>query len=105
MVKMEVISGDTCFSTLDQTGYILYYFTASWCGPCQRIWNDFLELSKKYSNILFFKIDISDEENTEICEKCKVDSVPSFLLFKDRTYIGRIVGANLKGLEEMLKKC
>ena len=101
---MEVISGDICFSTLDNEGYILYYFTASWCGPCQRIWNDFLELSKKYSNILFFKIDISDEENTEICEKCNVDSVPSFLLFKDRTYIERIVGANLKGLEEMLNK-
>lgn len=101
---MEVISGDECFSTLDNEGYILYYFTASWCGPCQRIWEEFLELSKKYNTILFFKIDISDEDNTEICEKCTVDSVPSFLLFKDRTFIERVVGANLKTLEEMLNK-
>tara|TARA_B100000214_G_scaffold374361_1_gene356873 strand:- start:2134 stop:2442 length:309 start_codon:yes stop_codon:yes gene_type:complete len=101
---MEVISGDECFSKLDNEGYILYYFTASWCGPCQRIWNDFLELSKKYDTILFFKIDISDEDNTEICEKCGVNSVPSFLLFKDRTFIERVVGANLKTLEEMLNK-
>ena len=88
---MDVISGDQCFTTLDQEGYILYYFTATWCGPCQRIWNDFLELSKKYNNILFFKVDISNEDNTEICEKCKVD-------------VERVVGADLKGLEEMLKK-
>ena len=101
---MEDISGDECFSTLDNEGYILYYFTASWCGPCQRIWEEFLELSKKYNTILFFKIDISDEDNTEICEKCTVDSVPSFLLFKDRTFIERVVGANLKTLEEMLNK-
>ena len=101
---MEVISGDNCFTTLDHEGYILYYFTASWCGPCQRIWEEFLELSKKYNTILFFKIDISDEDNTEICEKCTVDSVPSFLLFKDRTFIERVVGANLKTLEEMLNK-
>ena len=101
---MDVISGDQCFTTLDQEGYILYYFTATWCGPCQRIWNDFLELSKKYNNILFFKVDMSNEDNTEICEKCKVDSVPSFLLFKDRVYLERVVGADLKGLEEMLKK-
>ena len=101
---MEVISGDVCFSTLDQSDYILYYFTASWCGPCQRIWEDFLKLSENYSNILFFKIDISDEDNTEICDKCNVSSVPSYILFKDRTYIERIVGANLKGLEDMLNK-
>ena len=101
---MNIISGDECFTTLDQEGYILYYFTASWCGPCQRIWGEFLKLSEKYSNVIFFKIDISDEDNTEICERCKVDSVPSFLLFKDRTYIERIVGANLKSVEDMLDK-
>lgn len=101
---MKIISGDECYTTLDQEEYILYYFTASWCGPCQRIWDDFLKLSENYSNVLFFKIDISDEDNTEICGACKVDSVPSFLLFKDRTYIERVVGANLKSVEDMLNK-
>lgn len=101
---MKIISGDECYTTLDQEEYILYYFTASWCGPCQRIWDDFLKLSENYSNVLFFKIDISDDDNTEICESCKVDSVPSFLLFKNRNFIERVVGANLKSVEDMLNK-
>jgi|TARA_Y100000996_G_scaffold414554_1_gene405795 thiol-disulfide isomerase/thioredoxin len=101
---MDVISGDECYTKLDNEGYILYYFTASWCGPCQRIWEDFQKMSGEYENILFFKIDISDEENTEICEKCNIDSVPSFLLFKDRNYIERITGANLQSVGEMLNK-
>lgn len=101
---MEVISGDECFSKLDNEGYILYYFTASWCGPCQRIWDDFLKLSKNYKNILFYKIDISDDDNEEIITKCSIDSVPSFLLFKNRNFIEKVTGANLANLEIMLNK-
>ena len=101
---ISLISGDECFTSLDNEGFILYYFTASWCGPCQRIWEDFLKLTDRYPNILFFKIDISEDENNEICEKCNVDSVPSFLLFKDRTYIERITGANLEAVLIMLNK-
>ena len=104
MVKMQVISGDDCFTNLDNDGYILYYFTATWCGPCQRIWDDLLKLISNYNNFLFFKIDISDEDNSEICEKCNVTSVPSFLLFKDRNYIERITGANLDALQVMLNR-
>ena len=47
--------------------------------------------------------EITDEDNNEICEKCGVKSVPSFLLFKDRTYIDRTVGANIKNLKEMIE--
>ena len=101
---IEVISGDDCFTTLDKEGYILYYFTASWCGPCQQIWDNFVQLTQTYNNILFFKIDVSDEDNSEICEKCNVESVPSFLLFKDRNYITRVTGANLQKVQEMLNR-
>ena len=97
-------SGDECFTTLDNENYILYYFTATWCGPCQRIWDDFQQLTNEYNNILFFKIDISEDDNNEICEKCNVNSVPSFLLFKDRNYMGGITGADLEKSKEMLNK-
>ena len=101
---IEVISGDECFTKLDMEGYIIYYFTAPWCGPCQQIWDNFVQLTETYTNILFFKIDVSDEDNSEICEKCDIESVPSFLLFKDRNYITRVTGANLQKVKEMLNK-
>lgn len=100
---MIELSGDECFTTLDNDGFLLYYFTASWCKPCQEIYNDIIKLNKGIKDLNIFKIDISDDDNDEICETCMIKSVPSFLLFKDREYIDRIVGANLKGLISMLQ--
>ena len=88
---MIEISGDECFNKLDEQGYLVYYFTASWCKPCQRILGDIIKLSEDDNyNVSFYKIEITDEDNNEICEKCGIKSVPSFLLFKDRTYIDRL---------------
>ena len=82
---MKTIQGDECFETLDLKQYLIFYFTASWCGPCQAIAPKIQELSDQLDpeKIRFFKIDIDEEENNEICDICKIKSVPSFLLFKD----------------------
>ena len=79
-------------------------FTASWCGPCQRILPDLNSLIQKLQNhpIKFYKIDIDDSDNDEICEKCQVQSVPSFLLFKDRTFLSKVNGADIQGIVQML---
>ncbi|MBE18344.1 MAG: thiol reductase thioredoxin [Nitrospinae bacterium] len=102
---MNNTSGDECYNNLDNKGYLLYYFTATWCKPCQGILNDVEILADKYKGkIIFFKVDISDDDNNEFCETCKVNSVPSFLLFKDRKYIDRITGANIPALINMINK-
>ena len=31
-------------------------FTASWCGPCQMIAPKFEELSKTYTDVIFYKV-------------------------------------------------
>ena len=77
---MEEVKGDDCFLTLDKPQYIIFYFTASWCGPCKRIYPELLDIIEQVDSeeILIFKVDIDDEDNNEICEKCSIKSVPSF---------------------------
>ena len=101
---MEIIMGDDCFKTLDLKEYIFFYFTASWCGPCQAIAPEIKKLSEELDpNIIrFFKIDIDEDDNNEICDTCKIKSVPSFLLFKDRTYLNRVSGADINSIKKLI---
>ena len=103
---MEMISGDDCFKLLDEKKYILFYFTASWCGPCQRVYPHFTKLMESYDPnvIIARKIDIDDDDNFELCRKLDVGSVPNFVLLKDRTYIDRCVGANIEKIQDMIEK-
>ena len=61
---MEEIQGDDCFRKLDLEQYVIFYFTASWCAPCQRIAPEIVNLSNELdeTKIKFFKIDIDQED-------------------------------------------
>ena len=101
---MEELVGKECFQILDNKEYILFYFGASWCKPCQEILPSMEDLIREYDQkmIQFYKIDIDNEENKLICEKCKIKVVPSFLLFKERTFINRTKGNNIHSIREMI---
>ena len=103
---MKEIKGDECYTSLDidDTKYTLFYFTASWCGPCQKILPEIIKLEKLISDYVnFYKIDVDEDENNELCEKCKILTVPSFLLFKQRTCVDRTSGANIENIKDMIK--
>ena len=101
---MKEIEGDDCFRVLDNKGYILFYFGASWCAPCQKILPLMDELIKSYDEtmIQFYKIDIDKKENELLCNKCQIKVVPSFLLFKERRFINRMKGGNFEGVKSMI---
>ena len=104
---MDCLIGDDCFRVLDKEQYIIFYFTASWCKPCQSIYPDLLKIIEKIDNqkILMYKIDIDEDNNNEICEKCNVKSVPTFLLFKNRSLVSNTSGANIQNVINMINNC
>lgn len=102
---MNQISGFNNLKTcLDTDKYILLFFTASWCGPCKKIYPDLEKLYEKLDKDLieFYKIQIDDDDNEEICEIFKVESVPSFYLMKEKECINTLKGADINGIKKML---
>ena len=61
--------------------YILFYFTAKWCGPCQKIKPLIQKLSEGVdsSKLEIYIIDI--DENDKLAEEFKIRSVPTFYLY------------------------
>jgi len=59
---------------------ILLIFSASWCGPCQRLKeklkdeND--EIISQMKDLKYLIIDIDEEENENICKIYQVSSIP-----------------------------
>ena len=101
---MLCVNGDDCFRVLDNQNLILFYFTASWCGPCKQVSPVIEELSEKLKEkVIFYKIQIDDESNEEICEKCQIKSVPTFILFKERNSLGIVNGTDIKKILTLIK--
>nr|O96952.1 RecName: Full=Thioredoxin; Short=Trx [Geodia cydonium]CAA76654.1 thioredoxin [Geodia cydonium] len=78
-------------------------FTASWCGPCQRIAPKYVEMAKEFPDVIFYKVDV--DENDETAEAEKIQAMPTFKFYKSGKALSDYVqGANEAGLREKIKK-
>jgi len=101
---MEKISGDECYRVLDLKDHIIFYFTANWCKPCQIVSPLIEAMSLEYQNqnVKFYKIDIDNDDNSDICKQCDIKQVPVFMLFKDRNFIEKVLGGNVTKIQELI---
>jgi len=100
---MEEITVENIHEVIAQDEYLLFYFTAKWCGPCQTIKPMISKLKEGLTTdkIKFYLIDI--DENDELCEKCEVSSVPTFILFKDKKEVGQTKGSDIVQVANLIK--
>ena len=84
---------------------IVCYFTATWCGPCQRIAPFVEELcghDKIKEKMIILKIDVDDCD--DISAECNVRCMPTFQFYKNREKLDEFSGADNEKLVDYIKK-
>ena len=79
----------------DEERVVCLYFTASWCGPCQRVAPDIDALANRLTRVTFAKIDVDEADMADVVTSSDVSSVPMFVFRKGQTIIESVIGANL----------
>ncbi|KAI9451368.1 glutaredoxin [Lactarius psammicola] len=80
----------------------LLYFWAPWAEPCKEMTKVVEELARKYPTLLSLQIEA--ETLSEISESFDIESVPSFIVLRGHTLLGRITGADARALTDAIAK-
>ena len=101
---MKIIEDNDLSLLKDKECYLLFYFTAKWCGPCQKIKPLIEKLSEgaDSSKLEIYLIDIDD--NDDIASEFKIRSVPTFYLYHKKELKGQTGGGDIKKVTELLKE-
>jgi len=98
-------NADSEFNThLQQAGVkpVVVDFFATWCGPCQRIAPIYEQLSHKYPQVQFVKVDVDKCKNT--AQSQGVTSMPTFNFYVNKVKVDGIRGADPALLEQKIKQ-
>ncbi|EEB12117.1 thioredoxin-2, putative [Pediculus humanus corporis] len=77
-------------------------FYAVWCGPCKQIAPKIEELELQYTNVVFLKVDI--DENEEIAADYDISAMPTFVFIKNGNKLDSFTGANITKLQSTVDK-
>jgi len=100
---MNTIEDNDISALQDKDCYMLFYFTASWCGPCQKIKPMIEKIASGTDpeKLEIYLVDI--DENDGMASSFKIRSVPTFYLYKDNILKGECSGADINNVKDLLK--
>ena len=73
-------------------------FTASWCGPCQRIAPALEKIANEDPEIVVIKVDV--DENEETAGACGISAMPTFQYYKSAVKVHEFSGASEEKIKE-----
>ncbi|KAF9792602.1 thioredoxin-like protein [Thelephora terrestris] len=77
-------------------------FWADWCGPCRVIGKPYEELSVKFPEVGFYKVNVDDR--ADISKEAGITAMPTFLGFKNGRELKdeKVIGADRQQLERLV---
>ena len=112
LVRFPTLFGSRTFATqpvnsqaafeaaFDSSRKQLLYFTAGWCGPCQRVAPQVEALSDDPAAPAILKIDLDSCQ--EAAEKFSIRAVPTFVLVESGQEKSRVEGADVEKVKKLL---
>ena len=70
---------------------VLCDFWAEWCGPCKSMHPIFTRMAKKYKQVRFARVNVDNAQ--DIAMRYGVQSIPTFIMFKNGEIANQMVGA------------
>jgi thioredoxin 1 len=90
--QVDVVDLDSAnFDHITSQGLVLVDFWAEWCGPCKIMHPVFSRMAKKYRHIKFARINV--DQCQDISMRFEVQSIPTFIMFKDGKPVEKMIGA------------
>ncbi len=97
--KIIELTTDNFANEIQDNRPILVDFWAEWCGPCRMVAPVLEELADEMDGkVRIGKLNV--DENQELSMQYQVQSIPTFLLFKDGEVADRMMGAMPKAAFE-----
>ena len=104
MTVIELEDDSVFADKLSEAGQrlVVVDFFATWCGPCNMIAPFYKQLSTKYPNAMFLKVDVDKCPGTAAANN--VSAMPTFVFLRGRVEVDRARGADKTQLENKVKQ-
>jgi len=76
---------------IEQNDFVIVDFWAPWCGPCQSFGPVYEQVSEKYDDIVFAKVNTQDQQ--ELAGMFNVRSIPTLMIFREQVILYSEAGA------------
>jgi thioredoxin 1 len=97
------LTRDNFKNTVDTNSLVLVDFWAEWCGPCRMFAPVYEDISERYPDAVFGKV--NTEMERELAQMFGIRSIPTLMIFRDQIIVFSQPGAlPASALEDVVQK-